>query len=93
MGRFGVLVAGNVYFLVQNASFLLQDLYSEELANNFMIHLLVENANDWHGTLLAKGLIEKYGTQLSDSEERPWKMIDFTVVDPSGILWRIAHTI
>lgn len=31
-----------------NASFLLQSFYVPEHAGNFMMHLLVENADDWH---------------------------------------------
>ena len=24
-------------------------------------------------------------------EQRPWKMRDFVLIDPSGVLWRIAE--
>lgn len=84
---------GVAYLLIQNVSFLLQDFYNQELANNLMIHLLVENANDWYLALMKRGLVEKYAISMTEPEKRPWKMIDFTLTDPSGVLWRIGHNI
>jgi len=84
---------GVAYFNFQNSSFLLQDFYDSGLADNLMMHLLVENAFHWHRTLLENRLIEKYDVEISEPEERPWRMVDFTLTDPSGVLWRIAHNI
>ena len=84
---------GVAYFAYGNSSFLLQDYYHPELARNLMIHLLVENATDWHQKLTSSNLTGKYQITISEPEVRPWRMIDFTITDPSGVLWRIANNI
>lgn len=81
------------YFHHGNCSFLLQNFYVEQLAENFMMHMLVENADDWHEHFVAQGLIERFGVKVGTTEDRPWAIRDFTLCDPSGVLWRIGHNI
>ncbi len=57
------------------------------------MHLLVEDVQAWWNDVQARGLAQKYGTRISAPELRPWGMIDFTVVDPSGVVWRIAQNV
>ncbi|BFM15921.1 VOC family protein [Maricurvus nonylphenolicus] len=84
---------GVAYFHHGNCSFLLQDFYEEKLANNLMMHLLVEDAKAWHQQLQEKGIVEKYDVLLGDIEEQPWGMLDFVIKDPSGVLWRVGQNI
>jgi predicted lactoylglutathione lyase len=74
-----------------NASFLLQKFYLKELADNFMMHLLVENLDGWWANVQEKQIGQKYGVRILPPEQRPWKMRDFVLIDPSGVLWRIAE--
>ena len=74
-----------------NVSFLLQNYYVKELADNFMMHLLVEDVDAWWARVQEKQIAEKYGVKVLPPEQRPWKMRDFVVIDPSGVLWRIAE--
>ncbi|MDQ8021473.1 MAG: VOC family protein [Moraxellaceae bacterium] len=76
-----------------SASFLLQNFYVAEHADNFMMHLLVENVDDWHARIVASGVAEKYGVRLDPPEDRPWGMRDFPFCDPTGVLWRIGQDI
>jgi len=73
------------------SSFLLQNFYSPEHAGNFMMHLLVENVDAWWRHVEAQGLTAKYGVNAEPPAERPWGMRDFILVDPTGVLWRIAQ--
>lgn len=75
----------------QNCSFLLQNFYLEDHARNCVMHCLVEGVDDWYAALLQKQLAKTYGVQLSDLENQPWGMREFTLTDPSGVLWRIAQ--
>ncbi len=75
------------------SAFLLQQFYVKEHAENFMMHLLVENVDDWHRQVVASGVRERFGTQVGTPEVRPWGIKDFTVVDPSGVLWRIGQNV
>ena len=84
---------GIAYFKSCNSSFLLQDFFEEEHAKNFMMHLLVENIEQIYSTLKSSGIEEKYRIKISQIRTQPWNMYDFTVVDPSGVLWRIGQNI
>ena len=47
----------------------------------------------WWTCVQAQRLTERYAVQTTPPTERPWGMVDFTLTDPSGVLWRIAHNI
>lgn len=76
-----------------NTSFLLQAFYVPEHANNFMMHLLVENVDDWHAHVLASGVVEAFGARVDEPRDRPWRIRDFPLFDPTGVLWRIGTNI
>jgi uncharacterized glyoxalase superfamily protein PhnB len=44
-----------------------------------------------HGGQAFRKIVEKYGIRAEPPEDRPWKMRDFVLFDPSGVLWRIAQ--
>ena len=82
---------GVAFFHHEEASFLLQDFYVEELAKNLMMHLLVEDVDAWWNSVQATGLAARYGVRITEIEEQPWRMRDFVLIDPSGVMWRIAQ--
>jgi uncharacterized glyoxalase superfamily protein PhnB len=82
---------GVAYFRHGDVSFLLQDFYVEELAKNLMMHLLVEDVDAWLSQVHQGDLSGKYGVTVGEVQQRPWRMRDFVLSDPSGVLWRIAQ--
>ena len=82
---------GIAYFHHGSCSFLLQDFYEKALAENLMMHLLVEDAHAWHEHIIRSGIADNYDVHVSEVTEQPWRMLDFVVFDPSGVLWRIAQ--
>lgn len=82
---------GIAYFHHENVSFLLQDFYSKELTENLMLHLLVEDVDAWWSKLNGQDIAAKYGVTQSSVVQQPWRMRDFVIHDPSGVLWRIAQ--
>lgn len=84
---------GVAYFHHENVSFLLQDFYVKEAAENLMMHLLVEDVDAWWQRLRDTGLAERYGVRIGAVELQPWRMRDFVLIDPSGVLWRIAQNV
>jgi catechol 2,3-dioxygenase-like lactoylglutathione lyase family enzyme len=84
---------GIAYFHHGECSFLLQDFYVKELADNFMMHLLVEDVDAWWSKIQEDGIASKYGVKLGPVELQPWRMRDFVIFDPSGVLWRIAENV
>jgi catechol 2,3-dioxygenase-like lactoylglutathione lyase family enzyme len=82
---------GIAYFHHENVSFLLQNFYVKELADNLMLHLLVEDVDAWRAQLVNADISCRYGVRISPVQQQPWRMRDFVVGDPSGVLWRIAQ--
>lgn len=82
---------GVAYFHFGHVSFLLQDFCAEGLAENFMMHILVEDVEAWWNYVHASGIVSKYGVRCGDIEVQPWKMKDFCLADPSGVLWPIGQ--
>lgn len=82
---------GVAYFHFGHASFLLQDFCAGGLAENFMVHILVEDVEAWRNQVHASGVIVKYGVTCTEIEAQPWQMRDFCLSDPSGVLWRIGQ--
>jgi uncharacterized glyoxalase superfamily protein PhnB len=76
-----------------NTSFLLQNFYVEQHADNFMMHLLVEDVDAWWRHVQAQGLRSKYRVMLEPPADRPWGLRDFVITDPTGVLWRIGQNI
>ena len=77
------------YFHCGESSFLLQDFFVQEHAANYQMHLLVENVDAWHEK--AKAVAARFNVRVGEPENQPWAMRDFTLFDPSGVLWRIAQ--
>jgi len=84
---------GMAYFCFEHCAFLLQDYYVKTYADNFMMHLLVADADAWHRQITEADIAEKYGSRVSEVLLQPWQMRDFTFDDPSGVLWRIGQNI
>lgn len=82
---------GIAYFHFDHVSFLLQDFSTEGLAKDFCMHILVEDVDAWWQHVTSTGVAEKYGVTLTAIEQRPWRMRDFCLADPTGVVWRIAQ--
>lgn len=81
------------YFRAGAASFLLQRFYVKEHAANFVMHLLVEDVEAWWRHVDGNALGARYGVRVLPPEDRPWGLRDFTIDDPTGVLWRIGQNI
>jgi len=74
-------------------AFLLQDYYVKEFAENLQMHLLVRDVDDWWAQIQAKQIPQKYSVRAEAPGDRDWKMRDFILIDPAGVLWRVAQDI
>lgn len=84
---------GLAYLHAGDCSFLLQEFHVRQHADNFMMHLLVADVEAWWRQVAQQRLVERYGVRASPPEDRPWKIRDFTLTDPAGVLWRIGQNI
>lgn len=79
------------YFRHGSSSFLLQNFYNKTHADNFMMHLLVNVVDAWWRHVQTQDIAARYGVSVEAPEDRPWGMRDFTIVDPTGVLWRVGQ--
>jgi uncharacterized glyoxalase superfamily protein PhnB len=84
---------GLAYLRYGKTSFLLSQFYNPEHANNFVMHMLVADADDLYRNAEASDVAKKFSVRLSPPDDRPWGIRDFTLIDPTGVLWRIGHVI
>ncbi len=78
-------------FEVGDFRFLLQNFYVEQLASNFMMQLLVDDADVWWQRITDLGLKDKYpGIMAEPPKLQPWGLRILYLSDPSGVLWHIA---
>ena len=76
-----------------DSAFLLQNFHVEELAKNLMMHLLVKDVDAWHRHVTQADVAGRYGVTVGEVVLQPWRMRDFVLTDPSGVLWRIAQNV
>jgi uncharacterized glyoxalase superfamily protein PhnB len=71
--------------------FILQQFYVKDHAGNFMMHLMVEDADKWWEYIQATGLVKKYDLHMAKPPElQPWGLRVLYLTDPTGVLWHIA---
>ncbi len=80
---------GMAYVGHGRATFLLQNFYVKDFAENLMMHLLVEDVDSWWEH--AQGVLIKYGIESDPPKNQPWGIRDFVFLDPSGVAWRIGQ--
>jgi hypothetical protein len=47
----------------------------------------------WWAHIAASNVVETYGLKIWDIELQPWRMRDFCMTDPTGVLWRIGQNV
>ncbi len=77
------------YFRHGQSCFLLQNFYVKEHTDNFKMHLWVKNVDEWWTYISAAA--GPFGITVEEPADRPWGMRDFSLIDPSGVLWRIGE--
>jgi hypothetical protein len=72
-------------------SFMLQNYYVQQWADNFVIHMRVSDVKLWWDHIVALDLQTRYGAKTVAPQDEGWGMV-IGVIDPSGVLWRIAES-
>jgi uncharacterized glyoxalase superfamily protein PhnB len=71
--------------------FLLQNFHAAGHAENFMMHLLVQDADAWWKRIADASLKERYQLYMAKPPAlQPWGLRVLFISDPSGVLWHIA---
>jgi len=90
---FEKLLDGDVaIFRVGGGGFILSRFYERELAENYMMQLMVDDLDAWWAHVNALDLAGRFGVPAPRAPElQPWGLRIAYVVDPSGVLWHIAQ--
>ncbi|HVN63274.1 MAG TPA: VOC family protein, partial [Candidatus Binataceae bacterium] len=71
-------------------TFLLQDFYVPELANNFVMHMTVASADEWWAHIESLALEKSFRIRAPIAPRlEPWGRRVTYLFDPSGVLWNI----
>jgi predicted enzyme related to lactoylglutathione lyase len=90
---FEKLLDGDVaIFRAGSGGFILQRYYQEELADNFMMQLMVDDLDAWWTHIAGLDLPGKFKVQPPRAPAMQPRGIRVAyVVDPSGVLWHIGQ--
>ncbi len=73
-------------------SFILQDFYKQELAENLMLQILVRDVDQWWTRVDAAKLVSDFAVRAPSAPSmQPWGMKVGFIFDPSGVLWHLAE--
>jgi uncharacterized glyoxalase superfamily protein PhnB len=73
-------------------SFILQNYYVRELAEKFMVQILVRDADAWWQRIDAAALVATFGVKPPrPPAQQPWGMKVGFLFDPSGVLWHVGE--
>jgi catechol 2,3-dioxygenase-like lactoylglutathione lyase family enzyme len=76
----------------ESFSFILQNFYVKEFAENLMLQLLVRDADAWWTQTNPERLTDTFGVKPARAPAmQSWGMKVGFVFDPSGVLWHIAE--
>lgn len=73
-------------------AFLLQDYFVREWADNFVMHMLVTNLDQWWAAISKLDLEARYKVRAPRPPKvEPWGLRVAYVLDPAGVLWHFAE--
>lgn len=77
-----------------DASFILQNFYVKELAENLMVQLMVSDCQAWWRRHDPVRVAEQFGTKSPTSPAiQSWGMTVGFIHDPAGVLWHITEAL
>ncbi len=77
---------------MESFSFILQNFYEQQLAENLMLQLLVRNADAWWQAHDPASLVESFEVKPPKPPAmQPWGLKVGFIFDPSGVLWHVAE--
>lgn len=79
-------------FNAGSGGFILQNYYHQGWAENFMMHLLVDDLDAWWAHIESLELPRTFGVPAPKAPAmQSWGLRVAYVTDPSGILWHVAQ--
>jgi hypothetical protein len=77
-------------FEKDGCKFVLQKFDNKEFAENFMISVKVDNANEFYKSVVEKNLTEKFGIKISPPAIQPYGK-EVNIIDVAGVCWHFVE--
>ena len=81
---------GYVGFQRDDCKFILQDFFAKDFAENFMITVNIDSADDFYNEVKEKQLVEKFGIKLSAPQNQPYGR-EVNIIDIAGVCWHFVE--
>ena len=79
-------------FGIGASSFVLQNYFQKDWAENFMMQLMVDDLDAWWTHMSSLDLPASFGVPAPKPPTvQPWGLRIAYLVDPSGVLWHVAQ--
>ncbi len=79
-----------VGFEKDGCKFVLQNFANEEFAQNFMVSVHVDNAEEFWQFVTEKELPDKYGIRVSKPAQQPYGK-EVNIIDIAGVCWHFVE--
>ena len=79
-----------VSFDKDGCRFILQKFNNKEFAENFMITVGVDNADEFRKMVIEKGLPGKYGIRIGEVTDQPYSR-EVNIIDIAGVCWHFVQ--
>lgn len=81
---------GYVGFEKDGCRFILQQYDNVEFAQNFMLTVRVNSAEEFRKTVIEKQLPEKYGIRIGEITQEPYGK-EVNIIDIAGVCWHFVE--
>ena len=82
---------GYAEFALGGCAFILQDFDHAEMQSNLMMHVSVDDLDEWWKHVQASGVVERYASvRAKEPTEFPWGIREVHLIDPAGVCWHFA---
>jgi hypothetical protein len=81
---------GYIGFEKDGCKFILQQYDNREFAENFMISVKVDNAEEFWKFVVEKKLSERFGIRISEPSQQPYGK-EVNIIDIAGVCWHFVE--
>ncbi|MFI5185346.1 MAG: hypothetical protein ACHQF0_01330 [Chitinophagales bacterium] len=79
-----------VGFENNGCKFILQKFVNKDFAENFMLTVGVDDADDFRAKVIQKQLSEKFGIHIGKASDMPYGR-EVNLIDPAGVCWHFVQ--
>jgi len=81
---------GYIGFERDGCKFILQEFYNQEFAENLMISVKIDNAEEFWRFVVDKKLPERFGIRITAPKQKPYGK-EVNLIDTAGVCWHFVE--